>query len=189
MRAVGSGLDNPTEDQIRNNTNLTPDDFKNLIKEEPINKVDLQVGINATDTSTISVDTGFNLGYLSVNISTEKGARAAIDKIDKLISKIYTKQTELGAVSNRLSSAIEFQNTQIKSTSAAMSLIQDADMAEESSKYIKSKILQDTTSSLLSTANQSPEIALKLLQKPKNKNQNKNLNEIPLNINNSNSVI
>lgn len=131
---------------------------------ESSTEFNLQVGINDDEHSSISVDTGFQLGSFAIYISTEKGASAAIDKIDSLISKIYTKQTKFGVVSNRLSSAIEFQNTQIKSTSAAMSLIQDADMAEESSNYIKSKILQDTTSSLLSTANQSPEIALMLLK-------------------------
>ncbi|MBR2526281.1 hypothetical protein IKE67_07410, partial [bacterium] len=167
LSAVGTGLDNPSDSQIYNDENLVINkNIPQIVIPETDGKsvtFNLQVGIKDDDHSTISVDTGLNFGLFNVNISTEYGARAAIDKIDKLISKIYTKQTELGAVSNRLSSAIEFQNTQIKSTSAAMSLIQDADMAEESSKYIKSKILQDTTSSLLSTANQSPEIALRLL--------------------------
>ena len=183
-KIIGSGLNNLTETQIRDNTELilditiTDDSDSDVILNTGVIEFNLQVGINDDEHSSISVDTGFELGSFAINISTEKGARAAIDKIDKLISKIYTKQTELGAVSNRLSSAIEFQNTQIKSTSAAMSLIQDADMAEESSKYIKSKILQDTTSSLLSTANQSPEIALKLLQKPKPKKKDKNTNNV-----------
>ena len=46
---------------------------------------------------------------------------------------------------------------------SAKSLIEDADIAEESSNYIKNQILQQTASSLLATANQNPSIALSLI--------------------------
>jgi len=44
-----------------------------------------------------------------------------------------------------------------------LSVVKDADMAKESSNFIKSQILQQTTASLLAQANQTPSIALRLL--------------------------
>ena len=39
----------------------------------------------------------------------------------------------------------------------------DADIAEESSAYIRNQILQQAATTLLATANQTPELALQLL--------------------------
>ena len=44
-----------------------------------------------------------------------------------------------------------------------LSTIRDADIAEESSAYIRSQILQQASATLLAAANQSPSIALQLL--------------------------
>ena len=101
--------------------------------------------------------------WFSVNIETEYGATKSIDRIDALMNKIVTKQTELGAVSNRLQSTMEYQQVQKDTKMAVLSVIKDADIAKESNEYIKAQILQQTTASLLSQANQTPSIALRLL--------------------------
>ena len=44
-----------------------------------------------------------------------------------------------------------------------ISTIRDADIAEVSSEYIKMQILQQASSTLLATANQTPSIALQLI--------------------------
>ncbi|MBR2526084.1 hypothetical protein IKE67_06420, partial [bacterium] len=167
VQPVGRGLNNPTDKQILDNKELTASEMEKKYRGESSTEFNLQVGINDDEHSSISVDTGFELGSFAINISTEKGARAAIDKIDKLISKIYTKQTELGAVSNRLTSSMEYQSIQKSANIATNSVVKDADYAKESSNYIKSQILQNTTASLLSTANQNPNIALMLLNNKK----------------------
>ena len=46
---------------------------------------------------------------------------------------------------------------------SSLSTLRDADIAEESSNYIQSQILQQAAATLLSTANQTPSIALNLL--------------------------
>ena len=53
--------------------------------------------------------------------------------------------------------------TTIENSTAAKSTIMDADIAEESSNYIQAQILQQAAATLLSTANQTPSIALNLL--------------------------
>jgi len=58
---------------------------------------------------------------------------------------------------------MEYQQVQKDTKMAVLSVIKDADIAKESSEYIKAQILQQTTASLLSQANQTSSIALRLL--------------------------
>ena len=123
----------------------------------------LQVGVNSDSNSTISVDTGFSLNDFKVSVLEENDARESLSKIDEMMNKVTAKMTEIGSAQNRLESTMEFQDVQISALTSANSLIKDADIAEESSNYIKNQILQNVTSSLLATANQNPSIALQLL--------------------------
>ena len=90
-------------------------------------------------------------------------ARAFLDNIDKSLNDVTARKTEIGAAQQRVSSAMEVTNVMSTNLTAANSLIKDADIAEESSNYIKNQILQQTASSLLATANQNPSIALSLI--------------------------
>ena len=63
----------------------------------------------------------------------------------------------------RVNSAIEVSQTMQTNLTDAVSLIKDADIAEESSNYVKNQILQQSAASLLATANQTPQIALQLI--------------------------
>ena len=86
-----------------------------------------------------------------------------LDTIDKVIDEISGRVTTLGAAQNRIESAIESIGVQSENITSSLSTLRDADVAEESSNYIKSQILQQAAATLLSTANQTPSIALNLL--------------------------
>ena len=127
-------------------------------------KFDLQVGINSSNTSQITVDTSFdiwkldslrNIGYMSSSVM--------LNTIDEIISRVNERQTTLGAYQNRLESALEQISVQYDNLVSSRSTIRDADIAEESSEYIKMQILQQASATLLATANQTPAIALQLL--------------------------
>ena len=128
-----------------------------------INNVNLQVGINSDLSSVISIDTAFTLEKIDVDLSTDSSARNSLLRIDRIMSAITDKMTEIGATQNRLESTIEFQEVQRNALTSANSLIKDADIAKESANYVKNQILQNVTSTLLSTANQNPSIALQLI--------------------------
>ena len=83
--------------------------------------------------------------------------------IDKVINQISDRVTTLGAAQNRIESAIESIGVQSENITSSLSTLRDADIAEESSNYIQSQILQQAAATLLSTANQTPSIALNLL--------------------------
>lgn len=91
------------------------------------------------------------------------GQNEMLNSIDKVINEISGRVTTLGAAQNRIESAVESIGVQSENITSSLSTLRDADVAEESSNYIKSQILQQAAATLLSTANQTPSIALNLL--------------------------
>ena len=144
-------------------------------------EVQLQVGISGDTNSQITLDSsvfqnstraGLELadnvdwkaeGDDSKAEGDDSKARTYLAKIDKAIEKITNAQTAIGGKQAAISSAMESANVMETNLTSASSLIKDADIAEESSNYIKQQILQQTSASLLATANQAPSIALNLV--------------------------
>ena len=62
-----------------------------------------------------------------------------------------------------IQSAIDSIGVQSENILSSLSTLRDADVAEESSNYLKAQILQQASATLLATANQQPAIALNLL--------------------------
>ena len=103
------------------------------------------------------------VGNLDEIFRNDVTARAFLSNIDDALVDVTGRKTEIGAAQQRISSAMEVTNVMSTNLTSAKSLIEDADIAEESSNYIKNQILQQTASSLLATANQNPSIALSLI--------------------------
>ena len=98
-----------------------------------------------------------------LDTTTGNSAQEQLAKIDTVINAISNRITKLGAAQNRIESAIESIGVQSENITSSLSTLRDADVATESSNYIKAQILQQASATLLSTANQSPSIALNLL--------------------------
>ena len=129
-----------------------------------VTSLTLQVGANAPSSNQIAFDRAFDLENLDslyqIGIDTTTDH---LSIIDNLLEQISAKQTEYGAVQNRLESALEEISTQYENLVSSRSTIRDADIAEVSSHYIQQQILQQASATLLATANQSPAIALQLI--------------------------
>ncbi len=135
--------------------------------------VTLQVGIDTTPNSQITLDSnvfkkattdsqGLNLQTVPDNW-TDSNFRTYLGDVDNAIKKITGAMTAIGGKQAAISSAMESAQVMATNLTSASSLIKDADIAEESSNYIKQQILQQTSASLLATANQAPSIALNLV--------------------------
>ena len=118
------------------------------------NKVDVKVG--SMDSAT--------LGISDVDISTQDGAAAAIDKINKAINKVSATRGDLGAVQNRLEHTINNLGVTEENMTSAESRIRDTDMAKEMMAYTKNNILIQASQAMLAQANQLPQGVLQLLQ-------------------------
>ena len=135
----------------------------NILLQEEDTEIEFQVGIHSDDSSRITIDTEFNMRLSALNVSTSEAARKALAKLDNMLSIVSAKQTEYGAAYNRLESALDTIGVSIDNLTSSRSTLQDADIAEVSSDYIKNQILQRASATLLATANQTPSIALQLL--------------------------
>ena len=150
---------------------------KKLMNGSITSNINLQVGLySSTDSqislaSTLFADARCNVlmstvGADKATIATNcTGANAAaqLDKLDTILNTISTRTTTLGAAQNRVDSAIESIAVQSENITSSLSTLRDADISKESSKYIQSQILQQAAATLLSTANQTPSIALNLI--------------------------
>jgi flagellin len=128
-----------------------------------------QVGIRnvaANDQIAVStVDaTATTLGVNGIDLSTQTAAQAALSVIDAAIVSVSTARAGFGAAGNRLSSVIQTIQTSSESLSAADSRIRDVDVAAETSQMSRTQVMMQAGVSVLSQANQAPQLALKLLQ-------------------------
>jgi len=131
--------------------------------------IDFQVGINNTTDDRISVSFGgVSTGSLGINATSVSGtdaanAQTAIGTIDTAISSVSNFRATFGAKMNRLADAVQNIQSFRTNLSAANSRIRDADIAEESAALTRNQVLQQAGAAVLAQANQSPQIALKLL--------------------------
>ena len=124
----------------------------------------LQVGINPDSKSSgITLTTYVDFSALSSLLQTGIEDESVLKQIDTLVNQVSLKQTEIGTAQNRLASVLEEISIKYDNLVSSRSTIQDADIAEESSAYIRNQILQQAAATLLATANQTPSIALQLL--------------------------
>ena len=144
--------------------NPTRDVDKTFDMSSDANKsIDLQVGIDGTENSRITVNTGLTLAGLENLRQIGATNKSYLQNIDTLLAAVTSKQTEFGAVQNRLESALEAISVSYDNLVSSRSTIRDADIATESSAYIRSQILQQASATLLATANQAPSVALQLI--------------------------
>ena len=115
------------------------------------------VAISAADSSTGKANVAFD-------VTTADSAQNVLAVIDKYVQTVDSKRAELGAVQNRLESTIRNQSNINENVSDARSRIRDTDFAVETANMSQQNILQQASQTILSQANQRPQIALSLLQ-------------------------
>lgn len=116
-----------------------------------------QIGITLTDQDATA------LGVNAATVATLAGSQAAITTIDTAIDALATDRATLGATQNQLTIAVDNLATTTENLSAALSGIQDTDIAAESAEFTKNNVLMQAGISMMSQANAVPNLALRLL--------------------------
>ena len=128
----------------------------------------LQIGDTSADFNQMTVSVGDMhteaLGIADIDISTQAGAKAAVDKIKAAINSVSSTRGDLGAIQNRLEHTINNLSVTAENMTAAESRIRDVDMANEMMAYTKNNILVQSSQAMLAQANQLPQGVLQLLQ-------------------------
>ncbi len=102
-------------------------------------------------------------GSYVLQTEAANGPKEMLAFLDIAINDISSRVTKIGAVQNRVESAVSALDVQSQNLTSSLSTLRDTDVAEESSAYIQASILQQASATLLSTANQLPSIALNLI--------------------------
>ena len=170
-----------------NTTDLTrvQDEVKTLAAEvanikdnTKFNGINLLDGTNTTISLQVGQESGqkldltgatFSISAISasitaIDLSSQSGARSALDNVVKLIDSVSAARSYLGANQNRLENTINNLNITSENLSAAESRIRDVDMAKEQMAYTKNNILVQASQAMLAQANQVPQGVLQLLR-------------------------
>jgi flagellin len=122
--------------------------------------VTFQVG--ASNGQTISITTAAMSSLVSATITLSSAN--ALTSIGNMIDAVSAQAATFGAVQNRLSYTLDNLATYQSNLTSAQSTIQDVDMASESTKFTSEQVLEQSGISMLSQAQQQPQMVLKLLQ-------------------------
>ena len=130
---------------------------------------DFQVGMNSSDNDRISFDSSTNiatlnaLGLTDVSYLTKEGAKSSLDKLDMAQTNVNGMRANIGALQNRLTSTVDTLASTEENLAAANSRIRDADVAASSAELARNTVLQQAGVASLAQANQSNQLALKLI--------------------------
>lgn len=103
------------------------------------------------------------LGLTAESVGTKESAQSSINVLDNALVSVNAIRANFGAMQNRLVSTINNLGVTDENFSAANSRIRDTDIAAESSEFVRNSILQQAAVSILSQANNTQQLALKLL--------------------------
>jgi len=126
----------------------------NIVLTEAKTLVTALDGIEGPSGTTIS----------QIRVTDRDAAAAAILTIDSALKTVGQERAKLGAFQNRLTHAVNNMTNMSANTSAARSVVADADYAAESSSLAKNQILQQAGTAMLAQANAQAQSVLSLLK-------------------------
>lgn len=126
----------------------------------------LQIGANEGQILEVDIPAMNlrNMGIENIDVSTETGAKDAIDRVDGAIKYVSAVRGKLGAYQNRLESTVNSLDVTDENMTAAYSRLMDVDMATEMTEYTTAQVLTQAGTSMLAQANERPSQVLQLLQ-------------------------
>jgi flagellin len=115
------------------------------------------IGAGAVALNTLSV------GSTGVAAGSGNTTASSLNNVDLMLDNVSRMRSTLGASQNSLESKADYLNVAKENAMSSRSRIKDVDVAKESSEMIKNQILQQSSAAMLSSANQTPQLALNLL--------------------------
>lgn len=116
-------------------------------------------------TEAFGLGKGSEIGPAEYGGEFDRGMAASkISLIDNALEKVASNRASLGAQQSRLQSTMSNIGVQIENMNSSNSRIRDVDFAAETAKSTQARILAQAGVSVLSQANQIPELALALLR-------------------------
>ncbi len=125
--------------------------------------INFQVGINGTGSDIIAVQFGAldstGLGVAGATVTSAN----VLTTIDAALTSLNTTRATFGAAINRLQDASSSIKSMQTNLSSALATIEDVNVAEATANLARQQVLAQAGAAVLSQANQTPQLALKLL--------------------------
>jgi len=134
--------------------------FQIGIKNNADNQLAVKMGKFAATLKALGLDTG-NIG--TSGISTAARATKAISVVDAALGSLNTKRATLGAIQNRLESALNEATSYSENLASSASQILDVDYAAESANMTRYQIMQQAGVAALGQAKAIPQSVIPLL--------------------------
>lgn len=128
-----------------------------------LNAIDAKVGTKAKAAANFAGVEKLSLGDFNKITEDDLGIFAAdkiaatLTSISNAITNVNKVASYVGGVDNRLTSQLNLLTSQITNYNAAISRIEDADVAEEQLELLKAQFLRDSSLVSLAAANQNPQ--------------------------------
>lgn len=103
------------------------------------------------------------LGLSNLNVTTGQGAQYAISQAQSALSLLTNAQSAVGSQIDQINYTITNLQTEGTNLQASQASIMDANMAQVTSQFAQTQILEQTGIQALTTAQQLPSMVLKLL--------------------------
>jgi len=131
----------------------------------PSNNFDLRLAsLNFAGVTGLSLASLNDVSSVDLGIFDFAVIQTTLTSISMALSNVSKVASYLGGIANRLSSQEDALKSQITNYNAAISRIEDADVAKEQLELIRSQFLQQASIISLSQANQTPQTYLQLLR-------------------------
>ena len=121
-------------------------------------------GFNSSATTRLSQVVSGVSPLLSFKLTSRADALQALSQFDQARNRLSTQRGIIGAFQSRITVAGNVLQASAENYAAAAGRIKDADVADESSKLVRTQILQQAASAVLAQANQQPSLALQLIK-------------------------
>jgi flagellin len=118
--------------------------------------------LTLTLTNATTGSAGLNIA--SLDVTSNGNAQSALDTLNTAIQTVTTGLAQLGANESNLQAAVAGNDMVATDLESAKSRIMDADFAAESGNLAKFNILNQSNIAMLSQANSTPGMVMKLLQ-------------------------
>lgn len=155
--AIQSEIDQRT-DTIESVFSDTQFNQKNVFEQGTLN---FQTGPNSGDQIELETQ---DLASQFEELGVKSNGAFNIEDIDKALSQVAQRQSDLGATENRFSSNVQFLELKSENNQAANSRIKDTDVAQAASEKNKADILNQVAISVQGQANASSKLVLNLLK-------------------------
>jgi flagellin len=118
----------------------------------------LTLTVGAATTGALGVSTS------AVSVATQASAQAAVSAVQAAISSVASIEANVGATQNQLAVVVANLTVGQQNLQAAYSGLVDVNFAQETTTFTTDQILMQSGVSMLSQAQQTPSLVLKLLQ-------------------------